>query len=89
MGWLTCATHIYGDHCIAGRQKRSLELEVDEVDWAAISEILERPAQPHAPHVPVQQDSGAEGWRIEGQSCDAILMLHALKKQSEHMRLLW
>ena len=79
MDWLTCAAHVYGDHCIAGRQKRGLELEIDEVDWAAIGEILERPAQPHAAHVSVQQDSGAEGYGTDGQSCEALLMLHALQ----------
>ena len=67
MGWLTCATHIYGDHCVASRQKRGLELKVDEVDWAAICELLEWPAQPHAPHVSAQHNCGAEGCRLDRQ----------------------
>ena len=50
----TCAPDINRDHCIASSQERCLELKVDQVDGAAIGEALERPAQPHAPHVSSQ-----------------------------------
>lgn len=50
----TCAPDINCDHCIASSQERCLELKVDQVDGAAIGEALERPAQPHAPHVSSQ-----------------------------------
>lgn len=66
----TCAPDINCDHCIASSQERCLELEVDQVDGAAIRKALERPAQPHAPHVSSQDMKLVTNYPIAfGVSC--------------------
>ena len=49
-----CAADVDGDERVAGCEQRSLLLEVDEVDGAPVCKPSQRPAQPHAAHVPVR-----------------------------------